>query len=347
MMAGERGCRIVPPRLIERLARDRRLDAGTRRAFADTARLEPVWRGLRGVQSVAAMTQRGMLYALAVKPAKPVVSVYDCGHGRSLPGKPVAAPARSKDRTARRTFVETTAVARFFQSCFDRNSVDGEGMTLLSSIHYGSRYNNAFWDGRQMTYGDGDGKIFLDFTLSDDVIAHELTHGVTQFSAALGYEDEPGALNESISDVFGSMFRQWRAGQDVASADWLIGADIMGPAARARGYACLRDLARPGARHCLTSQPAHLRDYIPNGDPHENSGIPNHAFFQCARALGGNSWERAGRVWYAALTDPQAVPDLDFAAFARLTRQAARRLFAADAAVLKAVNAAWRAAGLK
>jgi Zn-dependent metalloprotease len=341
------GCQIVPSKLIERLARDRRLDAATRRKFADTARMEPLWRGLRGVQSVAAMAQRGMLRAPAAPPAKPVVSVYDCQHGRSLPGKPVGNPARSKDRTARRTFVETTAVARFYQSCFDRISVDGEGMTLLSSIHYGRDYNNAFWDGRQMTYGDGDGKIFLDFTLSDDVIAHELTHGVTQFSAGLEYEDQPGALNESVSDVFGSMFRQWRARQDVEAADWLIGADIMGPAATARGYACLRDLARPGAKHCLSPQPAHMRDYIPGGDPHDNSGIPNHAFFLCARALGGRSWERAGRLWYAALTHPKAVPGLGFAAFAGLTRQAARILFPGDPAVLKAVNAAWRAVGVK
>jgi Zn-dependent metalloprotease len=341
------GCQIVPPKLIDRLARDRRLDADTRRAFADTGRVEALWRGVRGVQSAAALAQRGMPRALAAPLARPAVSVYDCEHGRSLPGRPISNPARSTDRTARRTFVETTAVAKFYRTCFGRNSVDNEGMTLLSSIHYGRSYNNAFWDGRQMTYGDGDGQIFLDFTLSNDVIAHELTHGVTQFSAGLEYQDQPGALNESVSDVFGSMFRQWRAKQGAEQADWLIGADIMGPAAVARGYACLRDMAQPAAKHCLSPQPAHMRDYVPGGDPHDNSGIPNRAFHLCAMALGGRSWQRAGKLWYAALTHPQATPSLGFSGFAKLTRQAATALFAAEPAVLKAVNAAWKTVGVK
>jgi Zn-dependent metalloprotease len=340
------GCQIIPTKLLERLARDRQLDAETRRAFAEAARMEPIWRGLRDVHTVAVLARRGMPYPPATPAAPPTVSVFDCEHGRSLPGKPVARPARSKDSTARRTFDETTAVARFYQSCFGRNSVDGEGMTLLSSIHYGRNYNNAFWDGRQMTYGDGDGSIFLDFTRSNDVIAHELTHGVTQYSAALEYEDQPGALNESISDVFGSMFRQWREREPVDKADWLIGADIMGPAATGRGYVCLRDLASPGAKHCLSPQPAHMRDYIARGDPHDNSGIPNHAFYLCASALGGRSWERAGQVWYRALTNPAAKPGLGFSDFARLTRQVARSLFGQTSEVLKAVGAAWRAVGV-
>ena len=341
------GCQIIPPKLIDRLARDRRFDAATRRAFADTGRVEALWRGLRGVQSAASQAQRDLLAAQAVSRAKPAISVYDCEHGRSLPGKPISSPGRSSDGTARRTFVETTAVAKFYQVCFGRNSVDDEGMTLLSSIHYGSSYNNAFWDGRQMTYGDGDGQIFLDFTRSTDVIAHELTHGVTQFSARLEYEDQPGALNESVSDVFGSMFRQWRAQQDVEQADWLIGADIMGPAAVARGYACLRDMAQPAAKHCLSPQPAHMRDYVAGGDPHENSGIPNRAFQLCAMALGGQSWQRAGRLWYAALTHPKATPSLGFSGFAKLTRLAATALFATQPAVLQAVNAGWKGVGVK
>jgi Zn-dependent metalloprotease len=341
------GCQIIPPKLIDRLARDRRFDAATRRAFVDTGRVEALWRGLRGVQSAASQAQRDLLAAQAASRAKPAISVYDCERGRSLPGKPIRNPGRSSDGTARRTFVETTAVAKFYQSCFGRNSVDDEGMTLLSSIHYGSRYNNAFWDGRQMTYGDGDGQIFLDFTLSTDVIAHELTHGVTQFSARLEYEDQPGALNESVSDVFGSMFRQWRAQQDVEQADWLIGADIMGPAAVARGYACLRDMAQPAAKHCLSPQPAHMRDYVAGGDPHENSGIPNRAFQLCAMALGGQSWQRAGSLWYAALTHPKATPSLGFSGFAKLTRLAAAALFATQPAVLQAVNAAWKGVGVK
>src|SRR5678816_1031186 len=109
-------------------------------------------------------------------------------------------------------------------------------MTMISSIHYGVRYNNAFWNGSQMTYGDGDGSIFLDFSNANDVIGHELTHGVTQYSLQLNYTNDAGGLNESLSDCFGSMFRQWEENQTVKQADWLIGKDIMGPSAIESGY---------------------------------------------------------------------------------------------------------------
>jgi hypothetical protein len=221
------GCQIVPPKLIDRLARDRRLDADTRRAFADTGRVEALWRGLRGVRSAAALAQRGMLRALAAPLAKPAVSVYDCEHGRSLPGRPVSNPARSTDRTARRTFVETTAVAKFYRACFGRNSVDNEGMTLLSSIHYGRSYNNAFWDGRQMTYGDGDGQIFLDFLVND---VAELTHGVTQF--ARPRMRPAGRAQQASRRVWLDVRSGAKQGGSKPTAHRL---DIMGPAAVARG----------------------------------------------------------------------------------------------------------------
>src|SRR5262249_6946296 len=163
--------------------------------------------------------------------------------------------------TAKRAFVETTAVASFYQTLFGRNSVDNAGKTLLSSIHYSVKYNNAFWNGSQMTYGDGDGNIFIDFSMATDVIGHELTHGVTQYRLALNYTSQSGGLNESIPALFGSMFRQWRAGQDVPGADWLIGKEIMGPGALARGFTCLRDMSNPAAKHCLSPQPTKFSQY--------------------------------------------------------------------------------------
>ena len=104
---------------------------------------------------------------------------------------------------------------RLLQIVFGRNSIDGAGITMASSVHFGTNFNNAFWNGSRMTYGERDGNIFIDFTNSTDVIAHELTHGVTQYSLQLSYTGEAGGLNESLSDVFGSMFRQWSANQDV------------------------------------------------------------------------------------------------------------------------------------
>ena len=342
------GCFIVPTDVLEEFAADESLSTESRQALRETAALEPVWRKLRSAQTRAA--QAGLLTmseagsrALAPKPA---VTVFDCKNTKSLPGAPLPNPGESSDITAKRAYDETTAVAEFYSQSFDRNSIDAAGMTLVSSIHYDVRYSNAFWNGTQMTYGDGDGEIFVDFTGSSDVIGHELTHGVTQFTAGLNYTNEPGGLNESVSDVFGTMFRQWRKNQTVDQADWLIGADIIGPKAAAKGYTCLRDMADPGATHCLAKQPSHYSDYVPGGDPHTNSGIPNRAFYLAATAIGGRSWEKAGKVWYAALTSPKATSNTKMKAFANLTRQAAKSLFEADPAVYTAVDDAWKAVGL-
>jgi Zn-dependent metalloprotease len=343
------GCYIVPKSVLDRFAVDASLPKACRMAFLETGRLEAAWRKLRIAHTIATLHRRAErrgLAPLAALAAEPAVSVFTCNGSESLPGAPIGDPAGSGDDTAKRTFNETKAVAKFYKEAFGRNSLDDQGLTLLSSIHYGRNYNNAFWNGGQMAYGDGDGEIFVDFTLSNDVIAHELTHGVTQYTAGLEYEDEAGGLNESVSDVFGSMFRQWEAGQTVDKADWLIGAGIMGPAAKKRGFTCLRDMANPGATHCLSQQPSDYSGYVPNGDPHTNSGIPNHAFYLIAAAIGGKSWEKAGKVWYAALSSPKIKRSSSFKAFAALTREAAKTLFASDAAVYAAVDKGWKDVGV-
>jgi Zn-dependent metalloprotease len=255
-------------------------------------------------------------------------------------------PATSTDPSARRAYEQTEKVATFYKKSFGRNSVDNKGKTLVSSIHYSRFYTNAFWDGSQMVYGDGDGLIFLDFTSSNDFIGHELTHGVTQYSAGLIYTDEPGALNESISDVFGSVFRQWEAGQTVTEADWMMGADLMGPTALEHGWKCVRDLSDPGAAHSLSKQPSDYAHYIPGGDPHDNSGIANHAFYLAAMAIGGASWETSGKIWYKALTSKKATGKMQFKDFARLTVDAAKTLFPRDAKIADAVKQAWTTVGV-
>jgi Zn-dependent metalloprotease len=342
---------IVPTAVLSRFAEDDSIPAESREAMRQSAAVEPMWRDLRIAHTNA--TQSSLLAAeftglrLAdVLATVPAVTVYDCKNTQSLPGSPVADPGNSTDATAKRAFDTTHAVVDYYRECFGRNSVDDRGMTLMSSIHYGVRYDNAFWNGAQMTYGDGDGQVFTDFTKSDDVIGHELTHGVTQFTAGLDYTDEPGALNESISDAFGAMFHQWRNKQTVTEADWLIGPGVLGPAAIAKGYNSLRNLADPGSRKCLSPQPSHYRDYIAGGDPHENSGIPNHAFYLAAKDIGGHSWEKAGKVWYAALTSPEAGPSMSFSKFAALTRSAARSLFTGDRTVYRGVDEAWTRVGI-
>lgn len=342
---------IVPAAVLRRLAEDESIPEESREAIRDSVAVESSWRELRNAHTSA--TQSSLLaakvtglrhsHSLATVPA---VTVYDCKNTRSLPGSPVADPGSSTDLTAKRAFDTTCSVVDYYRECFARNSIDDAGMTLMSSIHYGVRYANAFWNGAQMTYGDGDGRVFVDFTLSDDVISHELTHGVTQFTAGLDYSGEAGALNESISDAFGVMFHQWRHDQAVTEADWLIGPGVLGPAATAKGYNCLRNLADPGSRQCLAPQPSHYSDYITGGDPHENSGIPNHAFYLAAATVGGRSWEKVGKVWYAALTNPKAGPATDFGEFATLTRAAARSRFPRDRDVYRGVDDAWTRVGL-
>jgi Zn-dependent metalloprotease len=342
-------CFIIPRDVLVRLSKDRRLTPRQRADFASAAALETQWRKIRSERAKLTRLTRATLpsgLAAADAAGAPAVAVFDCRHGTTLPGSPVANPARATDATAKRAFVETTAVAEFFQTLFDRNSLDNAGMTLVSSVHYSVHYNNAFWSGSQMTYGDGDGKVFEDFTRSTDVIGHELAHGVTQYSAGFSYTNEAGGLNESMSDVFGSMFRQWRAGHDVTQADWLIGSDIMGPTARERGFTCLRDMANPAAAHCLSPQPTRFSQYRPGMDPHESSGIPNRAFHMAALAIGGRSWEKAGRVWYRALTGYPPSPGMRMRAFAKRTREVAGAIYPDEPAVKAAIDAAWNAVGL-
>ena len=223
-------------------------------------------------------------------------------------------------------------------------------MRLDSSVHYGSGYDNAFWNGSQMVYGDGDGKLFHRFTLSVDVIGHELTHGVTAHEANLEYQDQPGALNESISDVFGSLVKQRGLGQTAGDADWLIGEGLF--TKRVSGRA-LRSLEAPGTAYDdpvlgKDPQPGHMSDYVETSDDdggvHINSGIPNHAFYLAATAIGGFAWEKAGRIWYVALRD-RLRHGSDFAEAARLTAAVAADLFGPSSPEAEAVIAAWDTVG--
>src|SRR5437870_2231075 len=251
-------CRFVPDEVLARLANDPKIKEFDRAALQRTLAVDVEMRRLREVNAslTVSSTNIANFAELASMGKKPAIKLFDCKHGTVLPGTPVASPQSSSDASIKRTFRNTRDLAKFYQKEFGRNSLDDLGMDLISSVHYGENYNNAFWNGQQMTYGDGDGAIFIDFTAGNDVLGHELTHGLTQYTLQLAYANEPGGLNESISDVFGSMFRQWQAKQTVDKADWLIGKDIIGPKAKAAGYTCLRDMANPGSKKALGPQPS-------------------------------------------------------------------------------------------
>jgi Zn-dependent metalloprotease len=302
--------------------------------------------------------QRLLLGAFAAVAAVPAGSrrrtVYDAANGYVLPGRLVRGETgpRSKDAAVNEAFDGSGATYALFARVFERNSMDGRGMRLDSSVHYGQGYDNAFWNGRQMVYGDGDGKIFGRFTGSLDVIGHELAHGVTQFSAGLEYRDQSGALNESMSDVFGSLVKQYKLRQETEKASWLIGEGLFLPGVTARA---IRSMRAPGTAYDdpvlgKDPQPGHMKDYVEttddNGGVHLNSGIPNRAFYETATRLGGKAWERAGRIWYRALTT-RFRANSDFRDAARATHAVAGELYGARSPEQLAVRAGWAAVGLK
>ena len=318
-------CFIVPPRILREYSRRTDVDIGVRtklqETYVETTRL----RLLREATRVGLLSGARSLARATARAHTPEQQLFDCRHIQSLPGQPIANPASSGDAAIKTVYAVTDKVAEFYQKVLSRNSIDDRGMNLVSSLHYRDHFDNAFWNGQQMVYGDGDGELFTEFYNSPDVIGHELTHGVTQYESGLRYEGESGALNESISDVFGAAFHQWVDGWPADNAaGWLIGAGIMGPKATTAGKTCLRDMLTPDANHCLSPQPASYANFDPTADVHDNSGIPNKAFALFAQAVGGNAWERALKVWYAACTGNLS-SSATFVEFATLTVAAARR----------------------
>lgn len=240
----------------------------------------------------------------------------------------------------------------FFKDIFKRNSIDTRGMRLDSTVHYGKDYNNAFWNGTQMVYGDGDGEIFERFTKCIEVIGHELTHGVTQYEAGLEYEGQAGALNESFSDVFGSLVKQYDLKQKVDNADWLIGAGIFNR--KINGIA-LRSMKDPGSAYNDTTigkdpQPGHMKNYKKidedNGGVHIYSGIPNKAFYLVSMELGGYAWEKAGLIWYTTLKD-RLTETSTFQNAADSTFEVGGSIFGQNSLEQKAVKKAWDLVGIK
>ncbi|MFJ6214647.1 M4 family metallopeptidase [Streptomyces sp. NPDC092296] len=337
-------CTIVPPHVLDRLAEA--ADAAVR----DAAR--------RALALDSGHRENRLLPPRAVAPDPsggdhPRRTVSDAHHTETLPGVVVRREggAAVADGSVNRAYDALGATFTFYREAYGRRSIDDAGLPLDASVHYGRDYDNAFWNGQRMVFGDGDGQVFNDFTVSVDVIGHELTHGVTQHTANLDYQGQSGALNESVSDVFGSLVKQYALQQTADQADWLIGAGLL--ASGVHGVA-LRSLREPGTAYDddvlgKDPQPATMDGYLrtsrDNGGVHINSGIPNHAFYLTATALGGHAWEKAGRIWYDALTSGTLRPNADFAAFAAATLAAARSRFG-DGKEADAVAKGWTQVGV-
>lgn len=337
---------ILPPYLLDHLSNS--TDAKVRRlaidAIAASAEARAIRTTLAGIASMAATPSP------AGNKNRLVYNVKNAGIG-GLPGKLVRSEGgkATKDPAVNEAYNHAGYTYDFYREVFGRNSLDDHGMTLTSSVHLGQKLNNAFWTGQQMAYGDGDGVTFIRFTKSVDVVGHELSHGVVAHTCNLSYLGESGALNEHFADVMGTLVKQWRLKQPVSKADWLIGADVMGPGVKAKALRTF-DEAKAYENDPLLGtdpQPKHLKDKFTgaadNGGVHINSGIPNHAFFLVAMNLGGRAWEKAGRIWYKTMR--ALVESSDFAAMVAMTDQVSAAEFGPNSAETKAVRDAWKSVG--
>lgn len=286
------------------------------------------------------------------------IEVYDCKKKASISTAALIWKSGSAklptDKDARNVIKGGNATWQFYFDIFSRNSIDRLGLTIKQFIHYDKKFGNAFWDGKQMIYGDGDGKIFGSFTTDVDLIGHELTHGVTQYEANLNYHVQSGAINESFSDIFGIMIKQRLMNEDVKKSNWLIGENVL----LGSKYA-LRSMKAPGKAYVnhpdlgTDPQPATMDDYVKLADDYEgdwggvhyNSGICNYAFYVAAFNMGGFAWEKAGRIWYAALTDKNNLKkNATFKDLRKLTISKAEELFNKNSLEAKAVKSGWDAA---
>lgn len=346
-------CSFIPPNIYRHLSES-----------ADPAHRQAGQRGialserLRGQRDFLAL-----MPAMSVTPGRLRRTMFDAGGQTTLPGTTVRTeegPA-STDAAVEAAYARAGIVWHFYKTVYGRDSLDNRGVRLDSTLHYGQSFGNALWNGNEMVYGDGDENLH-NFTTSLDVIAHEMTHGVTGSASGLVYQGQSGALNEHISDVFGVLAMQWDAAQNPANypgrtADqkWLLGTDVIiapnplpaGAVARA-----VRDMLNPGTAYKGLAfgddpQVANFADLITdaydNGGVHLNSGIPNRAFALYADAVGGNAWEAPGKVWYRAATASGLSQNADFALFRTATVNAAK----IDApATVDALAKAWDTVGV-
>lgn len=236
---------------------------------------------------------------------------------------------------AYRVFAAIGLIRSFLKEKLNIDQMFGCDADINAVIHYDKNYSNAFWNSQAIFFGDGDGTVFGPFYNDIDIIAHELAHGYISSQADFDYVDQSGALNESVADVLGIMAKQYVLKQTATQSNWLLGENLFidkrkGPA--------LRSMKEPGTAYYFTKsnndpQVGHMgqyRDlprYVDNGGVHINSGIPNKAFYLLATKLGGYSWEIAGKIWVAAVSDPSVSNTATFIEFAQATIRSAKKLF--------------------
>lgn len=338
---------IVPPYLLREI-----IDRGTpaqREWATKTLQMTTLMYAQRNKISGAEQP----LVAKSVTPGELRV-IFDAQQGSALPGIEVRREGDppTSDPAVNEAYDGAGNTFNYYKDIHKRNSIDNQGLRIDSSVHYQIGYDNAFWNGEQMVYGDGDEdlpvteRIFNRFTIAPDVIGHELTHGVMQYEAALIYSGQSGALNESFSDVFGSLVKQYIHKQTAAEADWIIGMGLFTARVKALG---VRSMKAPGTAYDdpllgKDPQPAVMSGYVDttedNGGVHINCGIPNHAFYVAAVQMGGYAWEKMGAIWYAAL-QKRLPSDATFQVAANITYTIAGEMFGINSIEQRAVQKGW------
>lgn len=347
---------ILPPYMLERIAQHGTSEQ--RQTAARTLASSQLIRDKR--QDVASNTLRTAFMAtIAAVPTVKQRAVYSANFETRLPGTLLRNEGDDpvSDPSVNEAYEGCGTTYDLYANVFGRNSIDNNGLKLISTVHYDKGYDNAFWDGEQMVYGDGDEdlpsseRLFNRFTISLDIIGHELAHGVTQYEANLDYQDQSGALNEAISDIFGSLVKQYKLRQTAAQADWIIGEGLF--TANVKGVG-IRSMKSPGTAYNdfvlgNDPQPAHMRDYVTTtedfGGVHLNSGIINHAFYISAIEIGGFAWEKAGKIWYKALTEKLRT-NSNFQHAADATFEIAGELYGRNSLEQNAIKTGWSQVGI-
>jgi Zn-dependent metalloprotease len=352
------GCFIIPPNILQKIA-----EKGSEKQKKDAERTLQSVISIRGRRlSLLRQPRIGQTLLATVLRTQANRLIHDAKRGSSLPGelRRGEGQASTGENDVDKAYDFSGDAYRLFKEAFDRNSIDNNGMSLISTVNYiepGEEfYDNASWNGDQMIYGVPDPSIYKTFLLRT-VAAHEMAHGVTQEEGGLEYVKDTGAMNEHFSDVFGILAEQFHNNENAEQSNWLIGEGIW--ADNINGKA-LRSMSDPGTAYDdplidKDPQPKHMDNYVELpvtpftdfGGVHINSGIPNHAFYKAAKNLGGPAWASAGVVWYAALKVLPGKPRATtFQDLADTTNEIARRLFDDDSK-RRAVYNAWKDVGLE
>ncbi|RKK66316.1 hypothetical protein BFJ69_g15519 [Fusarium oxysporum] len=351
-------CHFVPEYVLQRIAGSEAVPDEARQAARDTLSTDGNFRGQReraptggravNIPAASIPAAQAPIITALVGPAardEPSGSatvdlalrraIYDGRHNSRLPGTLARSEGTRRifDRQVNNAFDGVGITVKFFYTVFGRNAIDNNGGTPVVTF----------------VFGDGDGITFDYFADSLDVVAHELTHAITQYIAGIPYNGQAGGLNESISDIFAALVEQWHFTQTAADADWLTGQNLFPIAFKG---AALRNIANPGTAYndpILGRDPQidHFSNYDDSLDVHITSGIPNRAFYLIAIGFGGYAWLKAGRIWYETLRDTRIREfgqNITFRDWATVTVDQANRLF--DASATTIVRNAWVSVGV-